>query len=118
MTVNERRAELVRIMEARRISTVVELASDLGVNERTIRRDIVALSEDIPLETIQGNGGGVKVPEWYRPHKNILSREQTTVLEQLMANADEHQAEVLRQMLFSLGSAALSQKYAKQEEKV
>jgi len=80
------------------------LARELGVSDRTIRTDILALTAEYPLETIRGNGGGVRIADWYHPHKNILTVEQTTVLEQLMSQADDDQKRVLDQMLREYGS--------------
>ena len=75
-----------------------------GVSDRTIRNDIVALTAEYPLETYRGNGGGVRIAEWYHPHKNIMSQEQISVLEQLMEKADDAQKKVLDQMLREYGS--------------
>ena len=91
MSANERRAEIMRIMVARRQENMQVLASELGVSDRTIRNDIVALTAEYPLETYRGNGGGVRIAEWYHPHKNIMSQEQISVLEQLMEKADDAQ---------------------------
>ena len=41
MSANERRAEIMRIMVARRQENMQVLASELGVSDRTIRNDIV-----------------------------------------------------------------------------
>ena len=51
MNANERRAEIMRIMTARRCATMPELAQEFAVTTRTIRNDIVALTADYPLET-------------------------------------------------------------------
>ena len=68
------------------------LAAELGrVTDRTIRNDILVLTAEYPLETSRGNGGGVRIADWYHPHKNILSQEQISVLEQLMDKADDEQ---------------------------
>ena len=63
MTANERRAEIMRIMTARRQESMGRLALELGVTRRTIRSDITALTVDYPLETQRGNGGCVKVAD-------------------------------------------------------
>ena len=81
------------------------LALELGVTRRTIRSDITALTVDYPLETQRGNGGCVKVADWYHPHRNILSCEQQSVLSELIGNCDAYQANVLRQMLTEYGSS-------------
>ena len=107
MTANERKAEIMRILVARRHETMLKLADELGVNIRTIQRDVISLMVDCPLETVRGNGGCVKVADWYRPHKNILSQEQQAVLIQMLDKADEPQQKVLREMLSAFGSPAI-----------
>ena len=104
MTMNERRAEIMRILVARRAATMPVLARTFGVTTRTIQNDILALTVDCPLETKQGNGGCVKVADWYHPHRNILSGEQQRVLAEIIQTASEQQAKVLREMLLEYGS--------------
>ena len=104
MTAIERRQEIIRILIARRSETAPHLARELGVCLNTIRTDIKTLTREFPLETSRGNGGCVRVAEWYHPHRNILSREQQAVLSLLMESATEQQREVLRQMLVEYGS--------------
>ena len=104
MTAIERRQEIMRILTARRSETAPHLARELGVCLNTIRTDIKTLTREFPLETSRGNGGCVRVAEWYHPHRNMLSLEQQTVLSQLMETATERQREVLRQMLVEYGS--------------
>lgn len=105
MTMNERRAEIMRILTARRSITMPELARTFQVTTRTIQNDVVALTVDYPLETQRGNGGCVKVADWYHPHRNILSGEQQHVLSTLIGTCDAHQANVLHQMLVEYGSS-------------
>lgn len=104
MTANERRAEIMRLLVARRAISMSALANELGVSRRTICTDIETLTLDYPLESTMGRNGGVRLPNWYHPHRNILSAEQQTVLSQLMDSATEQQREVLRQMLVEYGS--------------
>ena len=60
------------------------LASEFGVSEKTIRRDVEELMCSYPIETIRGRyGGGVKVSDWYRPTRNILCSEQIALLKKL-----------------------------------
>ena len=95
----------MRILVARRAATLPVLARTFGVTTRTIQNDILALTVDYPLETQRGNGGCVKVADWYHPHRNILSCEQQRVLSELIGNCDAYQANVLRQMLAEYGSS-------------
>lgn len=108
---NERRAEIMRILIARRSETQTTLAAELGVSVSTVHRDIVRLTVDYPLETQRGNGGCVKVADWYHPHRNLLNEEQQRTLSQLMESATEQQAEVLREMLVEYGSPKYRQMY-------
>ena len=104
MTANERRVEIMRILVSRRHEIIPNLARELAVCERTIRRDILTLMVDHPLETQQGNGGCVRLADWYHPHRRMLSREQQQVLTELVAVSDERQARVLRELLSAYGS--------------
>ena len=113
MSVNERRAEIMKILVARRQTTVPLLAQELCVCCNTVRNDI-ALALDYPLETCSGNGGGVRVADWYHPYKNMLTEEQSVALEQLLLFADIRQAEVIRQILAEFSSQTYRQKYAKE----
>ena len=104
MSAIERRAEIMRILASRRKCYLSELAHELSVSKRTIQRDIQALVLEYPLESIRGNGGGIRLADWYYPHKNILSQEQIRVIEAMIKKADFHQKVVLQQMLAAFGS--------------
>ena len=57
---------MAKILSVRRYETTENLAAEFGVSERTIRRDIQALSLSQPLYTIQGRyNGGVYVLDGY-----------------------------------------------------
>jgi transcriptional antiterminator len=107
----------MRILVGRRHETMGSLAVELGVTDRTIRSDINVLTVDYPLDTVRGNGGCVKVADWYHPHKNILSQEQQTVLIQLLDKSDRHQNKILREMLAAFGTSAKREEYAKNEKR-
>ena len=47
MSANERRAEIMRIMVARRQENMQVLAAELGVTDRTIRNDILVLTAEL-----------------------------------------------------------------------
>ena len=104
MGANERRAEIMRILIGKRHETMRALADELHVTTRTIRTDITALTVDYPLETARGNGGCVRLADWYHPYKRLLSREQQQVLTELVAVSDARQSRVLRELLSAYGS--------------
>jgi predicted DNA-binding transcriptional regulator YafY len=104
MSVTERRAEIMKIMILRRKSTVPLLMQIFSVSEKTIRRDIRALMLEYPLESVSGNGGGICLPDWFYPDKNLLSKEEITVLEELIPKSNEYQSRILKQMLAKFGT--------------
>ena len=58
----ERRQQILELLCQRRKDTMQNLAAELGVSERTIRRDVEILTRSYPLETVCGRyGGGVRV---------------------------------------------------------
>ena len=105
MSATSRRAELVRILRGRRKDTVSNLAYELGVSERTIRRDLLTLTVDegYHIDTLQGNGGGVIFRGSNNPQKGILSQEQIRALTTLAEIGDDHQACVLKGILEAFG---------------
>ena len=59
----ERRQLILDLLCQRRKETIPNLAAELGVSERTIRRDIEMLTLRYPIETACGRyGGGVRPP--------------------------------------------------------
>lgn len=58
MRPNERRAAIFDALCIRRHDTVENLASEFGVSEKTIRRDIEELSCSYPIETVRGMDTG------------------------------------------------------------
>ena len=84
MSPSERRQLLLEVLCRRRQETTENLASEFGVNERTIRRDVEKLTLSYPLETVRGRyGGGIRVADWYRLSRKTLSPEQAALLKRL-----------------------------------
>jgi len=110
MNAHDRRTELMRILVSRRHATMRQLANDLGVSVHTVYRDIEFLTSDHPIETIRGNGGGVRLPDWYKPHTTTLTRNQQQALVQLLEKADEFEATAIREILISHGSPDIRKK--------
>ena len=55
----------------------------------------LTVDEGYPINAEQGNGGGFYLVEYRHPHKKILSKEQTQVLEGLVKEIDLYRASVL-----------------------
>ena len=101
MSVNERRDEIMRILLGVRQTTIPRLAEALGVSVSTVKRDILALTveEGFPIDTAQGNSGGIVLNDFRHPHLHILSREQITVLQTLSLSSDEYTSSILNGIL-------------------
>lgn len=78
MVASARREFLIRILFEKGKCTMVDLARELGVTHRTIKTDIDTLTTDYryPVETIRGNGGGIRFADGFSPYKGLLSSEQ------------------------------------------
>lgn len=100
MRPNERRELLLESLLQRREDTIDNLASEFGVNERTIRRDIEQLTSSYPLETVRGRyGGGVRVADWYRQGRRLLSYEQAALLDKLASTLQGEERAVMDSIL-------------------
>lgn len=104
MTANERRAEIMRILVARRAVSEKRLAVELGVTRRTIHADIRVLIVNNPIEIVMGRAGGVRLPDWYHPHRRILAFTQERVIKELLSFATAEQQEVLLDIVKEFGS--------------
>ena len=96
METSKRRAEIMRILCRRRHETVTNLATEFGVSERTIQRDIDALSVSEPIYTQTGRyGGGVYIMSDYRADRMYMTSDELNVLRKLADFADMGEAAAL-----------------------
>jgi predicted DNA-binding transcriptional regulator YafY len=56
-----RQLAILQILECGRIVTCRELSEKTESSRHTVMRDLLDLSVDYPIETILGNGGGVRM---------------------------------------------------------
>ena len=80
----------MKILCRRRHETITNLASEFGVSERTIRRDVETLSLTEPIYTQTGRyGGGVYVVEGYSINQLYLSESEISLLEKVCNFAEK-----------------------------
>lgn len=105
MSAIERRQQILDLLCQRRQDTVQNLADELGVCERTIRRDIDALTLSYPIETICGRyGGGVRMADWYSQTRKRLSPKQTALLKRLSAGLQGEDLDEMNRILTQFAS--------------
>lgn len=105
VSANDRRQQILDLLCLRRRDTLQNLASELGVCERTIRRDIEVLTLSYPIETVCGRyGGGVKMADWYHQDRRKLSPRQTALLKRLAVGLEGEDLEDMNQILLRFAS--------------
>ena len=93
MGVAERRTKILKILSRRRYETIGNLSRELGVSERTIRRDILVLSLSEPIYTQSGRyGGGVYMLDSRYIYQFDLEKEELELLNKLCERAESSEA--------------------------
>src|SRR5690242_16121893 len=68
---------LLELMQNRQLARSAELAAELGVDQRTIRRYMGALQEmGIPVETVRGRDGGYRLLPGFRLPPLMFNEEE------------------------------------------
>ena len=101
----ERRQLILDLLCQRRRETISNLAAELGVSERTIRRDVEMLTLRYPIETVCGRyGGGVRMADWYHRDRRRLTLRQAALLRRLAADLQGEDLEDMNQILIQFAS--------------
>jgi predicted DNA-binding transcriptional regulator YafY len=101
----QRLFEMTYLLLSRRSMTAKELAERFEVSERTVYRDVDALSAaGIPVYAAQGKGGGIRLLENFVLDRSVLSEaEQREILSALRGLAAVHMPDMDRTILEKLG---------------
>ena len=107
MNANERRQAIWHTLCARRHVTISYLASEHHVSRTTIKEDICILSLSYPIITSRGFNGGVKLPDWYIPGRQLLTTEQMNLLVRLANTLHGEDARIMSGIITHLASLRL-----------
>lgn len=76
-----RTLQLLELLQSAQLRTVAELADRLGVDDRTIRRDVARLNDlGVPVETLRGRYGGYRLAAGQRVLPIMFSREEVVTV--------------------------------------
>lgn len=101
----ERRNEILRILCRRRHETIENLASELAVSKRTIRRDIDVLSMTYPIYTQTGKyNGGIYVMDGFFLERMYMNDTELDILKKLYTIAQNSNSSLTQQELSVLDS--------------
>lgn len=80
MGANERRMAIWHTLCSRRHVTIAYLAAEYKISRSTVRNDVDILSVSYPIVTLRGNGGGIKVADWYQPSMRLTPAQMDLLL--------------------------------------
>lgn len=116
----DRLLSLLMLLQGNGIMTARELSEELEVSERTIYRDVEALSiAGVPVYTERGPGGGVTLLESFRTNLTGLTTDEVQALFMLSIPAPLAQLGVTRELKTALLklAAALPEAYRQDQER-
>ena len=88
MDMMERRRRIMQILRAEKRVTIVSLSERLGASQRTIQRDLEALSLYEPMYTVSGRyGGGTYLLEDASQKSVRVTQEQLNSLREIVKRA-------------------------------
>lgn len=99
MQPNERRRKIIDSLSFRRHDTMQHLADEFGVSWDTIHKDIQLLSEEYPLITTRGYGGGISLPDGYYVSQKHLSPKQAEAIRRNLSIVCESDRKVFESIL-------------------
>lgn len=106
MESKDRRRAILNALCQRRFDTKRNLAYEFGVDYRTITRDVYQLSQNYPIYTTSGKGGGVYIEESYNRNKEYLSNEEEALLRKLHKTLSGEEAETMMSIIKIFGKVS------------
>ena len=95
----ERRQQMLDYISDKRQTTVNELAEQFHISSRTVRRDLLILTETAPIYTEQGNGGGVRATDGWYSSRRYMTPQQEELLRRLSKDLGEEDRATMQSIL-------------------
>lgn len=95
----KRRRKIIEFLVMHKTSTREELAQEFNVSKRTITRDIMKLSPDVPIFTTPGNQGGVYILPEYKMDREYLTLAEEQCLRDLVSEVCYERRVILLKIL-------------------
>jgi len=95
----DRRQAMLEMLSDRRFETVANIMHEFGVSRSTVLRDVEVLSCSVPIYTVQGNGGGIRVADGYYYGRRYLNREQEALLTKLADGLQPEELMIMQSIL-------------------
>ncbi len=99
----QRRREIERMLLSGKKLTVPGLMRIYGVGKKAIRRDLEIISEELPLMSKQGYGGGFYLMKGPGRFQNSMTQEQLKCLREVAEICSESQKEIIRLIIQEFG---------------
>ena len=95
----DRRQAIMEALSDRRFETIENLMTEFDVSRSTIKRDLEILGCSVPIYTVQGNGGGIRVADGWYAGRRYLRSEQEDLLRGLMDGLQPDQQKTMQSIL-------------------
>lgn len=97
----DRRQAITEVLSDRRFETIENLMTEFNVSRSTIKRDLEILGCSVPIYTVAGNGGGIRVADGWYAGRRYLRSEQEDLLRELMDGLQPDQQKIMQGILAS-----------------
>ncbi len=112
LCVSERRNKILCILENKRQSTCGELARTFNVSVDTIRRDIIYLMQNYPIDFKKGNRGGVLLLYDYRRNNRMyLSDQEEEFLYDFMQNISDAKKRQMKEIIIKFSKNPIKEEW-------
>ena len=104
------RQQIMEALSDRRFETIENLMAEFNVSRSTIKRDLEVLGCSVPIYTVQGNGGGIRVADGWYIGRRYLRSEQEELLRSLLDGLQPEQQKTMESILSAFAMPKVKEK--------